>query len=59
MKLRKLPDNVHSPLLYPAYGSTAGRAPTHIAKRDAGDANANAWSITLQGANETVFFDAC
>ncbi len=27
MKLRKLPDNVHPPLLHPAYGSTLERAP--------------------------------
>jgi len=124
MKLRKLPDNVHPPLLYPAYGSTRERAPrqrpiplpaaatelsaprfdeavltrittisrrrcqgarrrgsasfegeaanlddgvlalcaarasTLIAKRDAGDANAYAWNISLQGTNETVFFEA-
>ncbi len=36
----------------------AARASTLIAKRDAGDANAYAWNISLQGANETVFFEA-
>jgi len=34
------------------------RAATLIAKRDAADANTYAWDISLQGENETVFFDA-
>lgn len=34
------------------------RAATLIAKRDASDANAYTWNISLQGANETVFFEA-
>ena len=34
------------------------RASTLIAKRDAGDPNAYVWNISLQGASETVFFEA-
>jgi protocatechuate 3,4-dioxygenase, alpha subunit len=33
------------------------RARTLIAKRDPGDPNAYIWSISLQGASETVFFE--
>jgi len=34
------------------------RAPTLIAQHDAGDPNAYVWNISLQGASETVFFEA-
>jgi len=34
------------------------RVPTLIAKHDAGDLNAYVWNISLQGASETVFFEA-
>jgi len=74
MKLRKLPPGVHPDLLHPAYASTSegeaanqddpvlalcgARAATLVAKRTAADANAYTWNISLQGANETVFFEA-
>jgi protocatechuate 3,4-dioxygenase, alpha subunit len=34
------------------------RADTLIAKRDPGNAGAYAWNVSMQGANETVFFEA-
>lgn len=34
------------------------RAPTLVARRDAADPNDYVWNISLQGASETVFFEA-
>jgi protocatechuate 3,4-dioxygenase alpha subunit len=42
----------------PVLAMCGGRGATLIAKRDATDANAFIWNVVLQGANETVFFDA-
>jgi protocatechuate 3,4-dioxygenase alpha subunit len=42
----------------PALARCGARAATLIARRDAGDADAYAWNISLQGTNETVFFEA-
>jgi protocatechuate 3,4-dioxygenase alpha subunit len=42
----------------PVLALCGGRAATLIARRDASDANAYIWNVSLQGANETVFFDA-
>lgn len=42
----------------PVLALCGARAATLIAKGDAADANAYIWNVSLQGANETVFFDA-
>ena len=42
----------------PALASCGARAATLIAKRAGKDAGEYAWDVSLQGANETVFFDA-
>jgi protocatechuate 3,4-dioxygenase alpha subunit len=41
----------------PVLALCGARASTLIAKRDAADANTYAWNISLQGENETVFFE--
>jgi len=42
----------------PVLALCGARAATLIAKGDAADANAYIWNVSLQGADETVFFDA-
>ena len=42
----------------PALARCGARAATLVARRDAADADAFAWNISLQGTNETVFFEA-
>jgi protocatechuate 3,4-dioxygenase, alpha subunit len=42
----------------PVLASCGARAATLIAKRGGKDAGDYAWDVSLQGANETVFFDA-
>mgnify|MGYP001558898851 CR=1 FL=1 len=46
--------NAHDPVL----AACGARAATLVAKRDQADANAFVWNLMLQGAQETVFFDA-
>lgn len=42
----------------PVLASCGARAPTLVARRDAAGADAYTWNISMQGAEETVFFDA-
>jgi len=42
----------------PVLAQCGARAATLVAKRDASNSDSFTWNLSLQGANETVFFDA-